>query len=309
MPNTLPPLSALRAFEAASRLENFSRAADEIHVTHGAVSHQIKALEAYVGAPLFHRQGRGVTLTGDGIAFAAVIRDALARIGEAAQAIRRKQQLNRLTISVLPSFGARWLMPRIVKFMALHPHWEINIDSSPALADFARDGIDVAVRFGHGSWPGLHGEWLMDDEYILVASPALRGGRLPKHPGRLADYPMLRADPEPWRDWCAAAGIDLPLPTAGVDYQDMGVMLQSAVDAHGIMLTRRAVALSELEKGTLVQLFDTAVPAEAAYWIVWPEQPPASDRVIAFRDWIVAETAVAKTPPNTRRRSRPKTTR
>ena len=300
MATRLPPLAALRAFEAAARLENFSRAADEIHVTHGAVSHQVRALEAFVGVRLFTREGRGVVLTGDGRALAAEIRAALAQIGAAAETIRRRAQSNRLTISVLPSFGSRWLMPRIGGFMAAHPDWEINIDSSAALADFARDGIDVAVRFGRGPWPGLGGEWLMDDEYILAASPKLNRGRLPRRPDQLARYPLLRADAEPWRAWCTAAGVDLKLPNTGVDYQDMGVMLQAAIEGQGIILTRHTIAAAEIEKGTLVQLFDVAVPSSLAYWIVWPDAMPESDRVLAFRDWMLAETTAAREKPHAR---------
>ncbi len=303
MTTALPPLAALRAFEAAARLESFSRAADEIYVTHGAVSHQVRALEAFVGAPLFTREGRGVVLTGDGRALAAEIRAALAQIGAAAQTIRRRAQSNRLTISVLPSFGSRWLMPRIGRFMSAHPGWEINIDSSSALADFARDGIDVAVRFGRGPWPGLHCEWLMDDEYILVASPTLNRGRLPKRPDQLGQYPLLRADAEPWKAWCAALGIELKNPDTGVGYQDMGVMLQAAVEGQGMMLTRRAIATTELEKGTLVQIFDIAVAAESAYWIVWSEALPAADRVLAFRDWMMLETAASREKPGKRRKA------
>lgn len=297
MTNRLPPITALRAFEAAARLENFSRAADEIHVTHGAVSHQVRALEAFVGAPLFTRQGRGVVLTGDGRALAAAIRTGLAQIAEAAQGIRRRAVSHRLSISVLPSFGSRWLMPRIGRFMAAHPDWSVNIDSSPALTDFARDDIDIGVRFGRGPWRGLHCERLMDDTYIMVASPSLHGGRLPKRPADLADYPLLRADRGPWDAWCAAAGVDLALPDRGVGYEDMGVMLQSAIDGLGVMLTRHAIAATELERGTLRQLFAIAAPSEAAYWLVWPEDRPPSDRLLAFRDWIHAEAAVPVARP------------
>ena len=309
MVNRLPPITALRAFEAAARLENFSRAADEIHVTHGAVSHQVRALEAFVGASLFTRQGRGVALTGDGRALAAAVRSGLAQIAEAAQAIRRRAQSNRLSISVLPSLGSRWLMPRIGRFMAEHPDWSVNIDSSPALTDFARDDIDIGLRFGRGPWRGLHSEQLMEDTYVMVASPSLNGGRLPKRPSDLVDYPLMRADREPWDAWCAAAGVDLELPDRGVGYEDMGVMLQSAVDGLGVMLTRRAIAATEIEKGTLRQLFDIEAPSDAAYWLVWPEDRVPSDRLLAFREWIHAEAAmpVERPPqqPRAQRRARP----
>jgi LysR family glycine cleavage system transcriptional activator len=294
MSDHLPPLAALRAFEAAARLENFSRAADEIHVTHGAVSHQVRALEDFVGRPLFTRQGRGVILNSDGRALAAAIRTALAQIADAARTIRRRTQSNRLSISTLPSFGSRWLMPRIVRFMGDHPGWAINIDSTPDLVDFSRDDTDIALRFGNGDWPGVHAEWLMDDEYILVASPRLNRGRLPKKPARLIDFPLMRADAEPWKAWCEAAGIDIALPASGIGYEDMGVMLQGAIDGQGITLTRRAIAEIELEKGTLVQLFDIATPAGASYWIVLPEERPVSEQAAAFRDWLLEEATSAR---------------
>ena len=304
MTDSLPPLAALRAFEAAARLENFSRAADEIFVTHGAVSHQIRALEADVGVPLFTRRGRGVALTADGRVLAAAIRAGLAQISEAAQGLRRRAQSNRLSITTLPSFGSRWLMPRIVRFMSTHPDWAINIDSTAALVDFARDGVDIAIRFGVGPWPGLHCERLMGDEYILVASPTMNRGRLPKKPSELVDYPLLRSDAEPWTTWCTAAGITLKRPDRGVGHEDMGVMLQSAIDGHGILLARRAIAAAELEKGTLVALFGIAAPSLSSYWIVYPEEPPATPRMLAFRDWLVAEAASDGRPEPPRRKSR-----
>jgi LysR family glycine cleavage system transcriptional activator len=303
MSDNLPPLAALRAFEAAARLENFSRAADEIHVTHGAVSHQVRALEAFVGRPLFTRQGRGVVLTSDGRVLGAAIRTALDQIANAARTIRRRAQTNRLSISTLPSFGSRWLMPRIVRFMSDHPGWAINIDSTPNLVDFSRDDTDIALRFGGGGWPGVHSEWLMDDEYILVASPRLNGGRLPKKPAQLVDFPLIRSDAEPWHAWCQAAGVDIAVPMKGIGYEDMGVMLQVAIDGQGIMLTRRTIAEFELEKGTLVQLFGIATPAHSSYWIVRPEEEPASERVAAFREWLITEAAA------TRAKSRPSKTR
>ncbi len=296
MPVRLPPLAALRAFEAAARLENFSRAADEIFVTHGAVSHQVRALEDHVGVPLFTRRGRGVALTADGRVLAEAIRAGLAQIADAAETLRRRAHSNRLSITTLPSFGSRWLMPRMVGFMSAHPDWSINIDSTPAIVDFARDGFDVAVRFGTGPWPGMHCEPLMGDEYILVASPSLNRGRLPKKPSALVDHPLLRSEPGPWHAWCRAAGVSLKVPERGVDYEDLGVMLQSAIDGHGILLARRTIAEAELAKGTLVALFGIATPSPESYWIVWPEEPAPSPRTLAFRDWLLAEAAGDRRP-------------
>jgi LysR family glycine cleavage system transcriptional activator len=185
-------------------------------------------------------------------------------------------------------------MPRIVDFMAAHPDWSVNIDSTPALTDFARDDVDVAIRFGRGPWPGLHCELLMDDDYILVASPKFNRGRLPKDPSKLAEFALLRADPEPWSAWCAAAGVDVKLPEKGVGYEDMGVMLQSAIDGYGLMLTRRAIAEIEIAKGALVQVFDISTPSLESYWIIWPLDRPPSDRVLAFREWLHTQAAAPR---------------
>src|ERR1700682_6780364 len=150
MARRLPPLSALRPFEAAARLESFSRAAEELHITHGAVSHQVRALEEHLGAPLFARHGKRVALTAAGRTFAERVRGALDEIAMAADVVRPARRDNRLTVNVLPLFASRWLMPRLIRFMEAHPKIELNVTASVALADFVREDIDVAIRFGRG---------------------------------------------------------------------------------------------------------------------------------------------------------------
>ncbi|MGH3850462.1 MAG: transcriptional regulator GcvA, partial [Pseudonocardiaceae bacterium] len=265
MSDRLPPLTALRAFEAAARLESFSRAADEIHVTHGAVSHQVKALEEFLGVALFLRNGRRVILSSDGKYLAERVRSALQQIGEAAEVISRKEHGNRLTISVLPSFAARWLMPRIGLFIAENPGLDVQVEATAVLANFARDGIDVAIRFGRGPWPGVHAEWFMDDYYLMVASPKLNRGRLPKRPADLLRFPLLRTLREEWALWCQAAGVDLPAPTGGVEFDDAAMMLHQVIEGHGVSLARRSIAEADLARGTLVQLFDITVPSLHSY--------------------------------------------
>lgn len=289
----LPPLNALRAFEAAARLQSFSRAADEIHVTHGAVSHQVRTLEAHVGVKLFTRQGRGVVLTDSGRLLAEHTQAAFRQIAEAADALGRRRHGNRLTVSVLPSLASRWFMPRIGRFMACHPSWEVNVEATTELADFVRDEVDVAIRYGGGHWPGTHAEWLMDDEYLLVASPRYNGGRLPTRVQDLPRQRFLRTNPDAWRAWCAAAGVDIPVPTLGLESTDAGLMLQAAIEGQGIKLTRRTIAQANLDDGTLVQLFDITVPSLHSYFIVWPEHVEPSERVLAFRDWLLEETGRA----------------
>src|SRR5258708_32363220 len=151
----LPPLSTLRPFEAAARLESFTRAAEELHITHGAVSHQVRALEEHLGTELFARHGKRVALTAAGKTFSDRVRAALDEIAQAADMARPARRDDRLSVSVLPSFASRWLMPRLIRFMEAHPKIEGNVNASVALADFARDEIDVAIRFGVGPWPPL----------------------------------------------------------------------------------------------------------------------------------------------------------
>ena len=172
MARRLPPLSALRPFEAAARLESFSQAAAELHLTHGAVSHQVRALEEHLGTPLFARHGKRVTLTAAGRTFAERVRASLDELSAAAEALRARRE-DRLTLSVLPSFASRWLMPRLIRFMDAHPKVEVNVIASTALADFRNDEIDVAIRFGPGPWPPHDCEMFMEDEYFVVASPKL----------------------------------------------------------------------------------------------------------------------------------------
>lgn len=287
MTDRLPPLAALKAFEAAARLGSFSRAAEEIHVTHGAVSHQVKALEERVGVPLFARNGRRVALSADGKALADRVRAALRDIGDAIDALARRDRNDQLTVSMLPSFAARWLMPRLGRFMEKHPDIAVNVHASLALADFARDGVDMAVRFGRGGWSNVEAEKFMDDARFPVASPRLNRGRLPARPAELAKFRLLSTDDEPWMPWFKAAGVKLPEPR-GPMFNDAAMMVQAAVDGRGIAYARRSISEGDLAAGNLVRLFDIEVPAESSYYLVWPKgKAPA--KVLAFRNWIFAE--------------------
>jgi LysR family glycine cleavage system transcriptional activator len=287
MANRLPPLAALKAFEAAARLGSFSRAAEETYVTHGAVSHQVKALEELVGVPLFARNGRRVALTAEGKALAERVRAALRDIGDAIDSAGRRDRGNMLTVSMLPSFAARWLMPRLGRFMEQYPDISVNVHASLALVDFAREGVDMAVRFGRGGWPNVEAEKFMDDQRFPVASPRLNRGKLPTRPAELAKYRLLSTDDEPWAPWFKAAGVNLPEPK-GPMFNDAAMMVQAAVDGRGIAYARRSITEGDLAAGNLVRLFDIAVKSEGSYYLVWPKgKPPA--KVLAFRDWMMAE--------------------
>jgi len=284
----LPPLTALRAFEAAARLGSFSRAAEEISVTHSAVSHQVRALERALGAPLFQRNGKRVTLTAAGRSFAERVGTALRDIAEAAQLVRRgARDKNVLTISTLPSFAARWLMPRLGRFMERHPQIEVTVHTSIALVDMERDEVDLAIRFGRGEWPGVEALKYMDDEFFPVASPRFNRGRLPTRPAELAKFRLMRSNDEPWTPWFRIAGVKLEEPRGSV-FTDSALLLQAAADGRGIALARRSIAEDDLRAGKLVRLFDLALAAHGANYLVWPKNKLSANAAL-LRDWLLAE--------------------
>ena len=283
----LPPLSTLRAFEAAARLESFSRAAEEIFVTHGAVSHQVRSLERALGAALFLRNGRRVSLTVAGRHFAERVRAALRDLAEAAQFIRRAESDRALTVSMLPSFAARWVLPRLGRFMARHPAIAVNIHTSLTLVDFERDEVDLAIRFGRGNWPELEAQKFLDDEFFPVASPRFNRGRLPARPSDLGKFQLMRSNDELWTPWFRAAGVKLEEPRSPL-FSDSSLVLQAAADKRGIALARRTIVEADLQTGKLVRLFDVAVPADGANYLVWPKGKLSANAAL-FRDWLLEE--------------------
>jgi LysR family transcriptional regulator, glycine cleavage system transcriptional activator len=286
----LPALNAIKAFEAAARHESFSRAADELFVTHGAVSHQIRALEAELGVALFARDGKRVRLTDIGRRYAGQVRAALETLAEATQAIRAGDRERRLVVSMLSSFAARWVTPRIGSFIEANPQWDLELLSTNALADFARDDIDIAIRFGYGKYPGLHAELLLEEIFFPACSPNFNGGKLPKTPADLANVPLLRSDDELWRPWFDAAGLNAwPEPKRGVLYQDSSNLLQAAIDGQGVALTRRSLAMHEIAAGRLVRLFDIDGPSPWQYYFLCPVHTLHTERVQAFRQWVFDE--------------------
>ena len=283
----LPPLSTLRAFEAAARLESFSRAAEEIFVTHGAVSHQVRSLERALGTALFLRNGRRVSLTAAGRHFAERVRAALRDLAEAAQFVRRAGHDRVLTVSMLPSFAARWLLPRMGRFMQRHPAIAVNIHTSLTLVDFQRDEVDLAIRFGRGDWPDLEAQKFLDDEFFPVASPRFNRGRLPARPSDLGKFQLMRSNDELWTPWFRAAGVKLEEPRSPL-FSDSSLVLQAAADKRGIALARRTIVEADLQTGKLVRLFDIAVPAAGANYLVWPKGKLSANAAL-FRDWLLEE--------------------
>jgi LysR family glycine cleavage system transcriptional activator len=292
MARRLPPLAALRPFEAAARLESFTKAAAELHLTHGAVSHQVRALEEHLGTPLFARHGKRVALTAAGRSFAERVRSALDEIAQAADSMRTRRD-DRLSVSVLPSFASRWLMPRLIRFMDANPGIEVNVNATTALADFAADEIDVAIRFGVGPWPPLACEKFLEDEYFVVASPRFNRGKLPRAPRDLLTSGIIREDRDYWPQWFEKAGVPLEEARAarGPIFNDSTFALQAAARGEGIALARASIVQEDLERGILKRLFDIAVPSRERYWFVSPKETAELAKVKAFRKWVKDELA------------------
>jgi LysR family glycine cleavage system transcriptional activator len=292
MDDRLPPLSALRTFEAAARHLNFSRAADELHVTHGAISHQMKALEAHLGIALFRREGRQMVLTDAGQQLHEHVHDALQRLKRGVAALRASQRAQILTVTTTPSFATRWLLPRLADFQARHPEIEVNLRATQTLADFERDTIDVGVRYGPGTWPGLEAAKLLDEQVFPVCSPGFRDGKPPATVDELASLPLLRDVRQPWRDWFLAVGRDWPEPTRGPLYDDPSMMLQAAAEGLGIALARSTLARAELAAGRLVRLFPDSAAASFAYYVVHPPGARQVPKVATFCTWLAEQAAV-----------------
>ncbi|HKE39210.1 MAG TPA: transcriptional regulator GcvA [Casimicrobiaceae bacterium] len=291
MAGRLPPMQALRAFDAAARMRSITRAAESLHLTHGAISHQIKALEQDIGVRLFEPAGRGIRLTDEGERFAARVRSALSELEGAVREVTDRHNPRRLRVSVAPSFAGRWLLPRIGRFVAAHPDIDLDVRAAMALVDFQRDDDDVAVRFGGGTWPGAIAEFLFDEFYTPVCSPGLNGGRLPKAPQDLAGYTLLSSSDERWKPWFEAAGLDWPEPARGLVFNDASHMLQAAADGQGVALTRLSLLGNDIRNGVLVRPFSIVVPGAFRTYLVYPPRVAHSPKLVAFRNWLREEIA------------------
>lgn len=279
----LPPLGPLRAFDAAMRHGSFSRAGDELHLTHGAVSRQVAQLESALGVALFRRQARGVEPTVAGRRFHAVVADMLARLSASAAGLKRRGGQAVLRLSVLPSFAGHWLLPRLEAFRTGHPDIEVDIVSDRGLADFARGGIDLAVRYGLGRWPQLRVELLMQERLFPVARPdaAVIAG-----PGDLAGRTLLHDETAAdWTDWLGAVGWALPRRRRDRVHDDYNLVIAAATTGPGIAMGRSRLVARELEAGRLARLSTVEVLNPRAYYLVAPPRRPAA-AVEAFRNWI-----------------------
>ncbi len=288
---SLPPLNALRAFEAAARELSFKRAAAELHVTQGAISHQVRALEQALGLKLFVRLHRALRLTEAGARYLPAVRASFDALDAATRALATKRGAAKLRVSVLPSFAASWLVPRLGAFRAKHPRIDLTLHSSAALVDLARDPVDVAIRYGAGDYPGLHVEPLMRDAIAPVASPRLR---LTK-PEQLRRHTLLHDGASAgWRDWLAAAGVRNVDAERGLVFEDSAQLVQAAVAGHGVALARLRLADADLRAGRLVQPFARVTPAPFAYFVVCLRSRAEEPAVRAFRRFVKREARASE---------------
>lgn len=288
MTRRLPPLNALRAFEAAARHLSFTKAADELHVTQAAVSHQIKALEEWLGLPLFRRINRGLVLTDAGQAYLPPLRDALDSMANATERLFRKDSAGALTISTMPSFAAKWLVMRLGRFQAAHPELDVRLHTTSQLVDFAQQDVDVAIRFGSGNWPDLRVERLLSEDIFPVCCPRL----LPtlRRPEDLKNHTLLHDDYIiTWGSWLTAAGVHGVDATRGQYFTDSALVLQAAMEGHGVALARQVLVADDLAAGRLVRPFDVTLTGEYAYYLAAPHHYFSRPKVKAFREWLFAE--------------------
>lgn len=305
MEHQLPPLNALRAFEATARHLSVKNAADELCVTPGAVSQLVKTLELHLGVQLFRRVNRGVFLTDAGQAYLPPVRNAFRQISDATQKVAVPAETGLLTVSATPFFASAWLVPRLKSFQDAHPDIDLQVLTSNALADFSRDGVDVAIRHGMGQYPGLASQRVLTVEMVPVAAPALvvEHGK-PKKPADLLRWPRVNdADRKGWRLWFEAQGIEDAGPARGPSFDDAGLLLQAVLAGQGSALLPAAMMAPEIEQGRLVQLSKATWLEDFAYYLVCPEGSRDRPKVAAFRDWLLSAVRQKSASSGSRKRA------
>lgn len=298
----LPSLSALRAFEAAARHLSFTRAAEELHVTQAAISHQVKALEDELGCTLFLRLSRRVALTEEGRLLAAAATEAFTRIESGLEAVGRAGQSGVVNVSVSPSFAVKWLVPRLDRFRGKHPDIDVRISANDRMVDPVREKVDLCIRYGSGRYPKLDTTRLLTDQVFPVCSPQLlttgpgldKAEDLANH--MLLHDEMMKHDPlrPDWTKWFAAAGVNGVDASRGFSFSHASMMLDAAAAGQGVALGRSTLVADDVANGRLVRPFATSFTCGFAYYIAVPKGVPLGPRIQAFRDWLLHEAQVTE---------------
>jgi LysR family glycine cleavage system transcriptional activator len=308
MTRRIPPLNALRAFEAAGRHLSFAKAAEELNVTPAAVSHQVKALEELLGVPLFRRMTRGVALTDEGRAYLPGLTEGFDKLAEASARIARSGLAGRLAISAIPSFAMRWLLPRLADFRARFPDLDVEVQASVQQVDFGRDEVDVGLRYGRGNWPGQHWELFLKETVFPVCSPLLLAGPQPlAAPSDLKRFTLLHDSEVTWSDsWMAWPRWLALLDAEGVDarrgprFSDSTMMLEACAAGHGVAIGRESLCEADFAQGRLVRLFGLERPADYDYYFVCSPGTVDRPKIAAFRSWLFEKAAAVRRPDSAR---------
>lgn len=288
----LPPLGALRAFEAAARHLSFKHAADELGVTPTAISHQLRLLEDSIAQRLFERRVRRVTLTPAGEALYPVLREGLDSFAQMIERLRAGPQRRRLTLSATPAFVAKWLLPRLGDWQARHPEIDLHLHASEAPVDFAAGSADAAIRYGRGHWPELHSELLLPSLFAPVASPRLalrRPSELKRQTLLHFDWRQRRRDTPTWRRWADEAGLKLDI-AGGLRFSDESHAIQAAIAGQGVALLGLPLVTAELASGALVQPFGPVLPGDGFHLVTLPERAQQPE-IVALQTWLRAATS------------------
>lgn len=293
MRRRLPSLNALRAFEAAARQESLTKAANELCVTQGAVSQQVKGLETELGVRLFRRERQRLVITDAGRTYLEVVRDAFDRLAMGTEHLLQRQKSGTLTITTSPNFAAKWLVHRLRRFSEAHPGIDLRVSASIQHVDFAREDIDLAIRHGDGQWPGMHVTQLCTEELFPVCSPRLLSGRSAFRSVRdIKHHTLLHTNST--NDWANLLkrinvdGIDLE---RGIVFNQASLAIDAAVNGQGIALARTALASWDIISGRLVRPFPQTLEAPYAFWIVCPKSTADLPKISTFRNWLLQEAA------------------
>ena len=285
MRHRLPPLNALRLFEASARLLSFKNAADELLLTPSAVSHGIQSLERWLGVPLFTRTPKGLVLTKAGAAYYPSVQTALEMLADSSARVSAHRQRRHLRISAAPTFARHLLMPVLSEFQDAHPDITVDIDTSQDRVDLGENGADIAIRMGTGGWPGVIAEELLRETLVPVCAPKRRADLAGK---KLEDLPLIHVTTvsEDWARWATATGRKPPSTSQGLRFDTLQMAFDAAARGLGVAIGRRPLVDADLDAGRLVALWEPEIPCESAHWLISLETKANEPAIAAFRAWI-----------------------
>jgi LysR family glycine cleavage system transcriptional activator len=291
MSKRLPPLNALRAFEAAARHLSFTKAADELFVTQAAVSHQIKSLESYLSIKLFHRKNRALLLTEEGQSYFHDLRDIFVHMQEATERLVALGAKGAITIATPPSFASQWLVPRLYQFSALHSDIDVRIKAVDADEGFLDDSVDIAVFYGSGNWPGLASTKLLSEYLTPMCSPLfLQRGKPLRSLADLSTHTLLHDNTRiAWKNWLYAFGIKNINVNQGPIFSHTMLVLQAACIGQGIALSDTVLAKPEIESGRLICPFDEKIESKLSHYLVCKESQTEQSKIKVFSEWMLSQ--------------------